>query len=49
MMRMKRASGPATGVSRPGRNAIIGADSTTRSNQRLPSWQARMPMAPPIE
>ena len=49
MMRMKRASGPATAVSLPGRKAIIGADSTMRSNQRLPSWQARMPMAAPIE
>ena len=46
---MKRASGPATDVSLPGRSAIIGAENTRRSNQRLPSWQARMPMAAPME
>ena len=44
MMRIARASGPATVVSLPGRSAIIGAESTMRSNQRLPSWQARMPI-----
>ncbi len=46
---MRRASGRAMAVSRPGRSAIIGADSTMRSNQRLPSWQARMPIAAPME
>ena len=34
---------------RPGASAIMGADSTTRSNQRRPAWQARMAMAPPME
>ena len=34
---------------RPAGSAIIGADSTTRSNQRAPSWQQRMATAPPME
>jgi len=46
---MMRAKGPATRNIGPGRSAIIGDDSTTRSNQRLPSWQVRMVMAPPME
>ena len=49
----QRIRAPSAGDARerPGGNAIIGADSTTRSNQRLPPWQARMRdmQAPPME
>ena len=46
---MMRSSARAENeVARPGRS-IIGADSTMRSNQRLPACATRSITAPPIE